>query len=139
MSIQSVSTLLVLSGALGLLGCASTAQSRRVNAPPPPAPTTPAGTVPAQHQPTVATVVVPGSRDSVVVFNAPPAPHPEAVSPQPSSDNVWIPGHWTWQNNNYAWMGGHWALPPVNNAVWVGPRWEPEGSTFRFHEGYWSN
>lgn len=140
MNIPKMSALLSFGGALGLgAGCASGPDSRLVNAPPPPAPTVAAGTVPARQQPTVANVIVPGAGNSYVVLNAPPAPQPEAVPPRPSQDFLWIPGYWTWQNNGYAWMAGHWEMPPAASAVWVNPRWEPEGNAFRFHEGYWKN
>ena len=127
-----------IGGILGLWsGCTTGPESRMVSSAPPPAPTVAAGTVPAQPQPTVATVVMPAQPNSYVVMNAPPAPQPEAVPPRPSPQNVWVAGYWTWQNNNYAWMAGHWEVPPTTSAVWVNPRWESESGAFRFYEGYW--
>lgn len=130
--------LFALCGALGLFaGCTTSPDSRRVSAPPPPAPTVTAGTVPAP-QPAV-TVAVPGPGNNYVVIQAPPAARPEAVPPQPSSQDVWVAGYWTWQNNDYAWMAGHWQVPPTRGAVWVNPSWNREGDAFRFYEGYWKN
>lgn len=73
-----------------------------------------------------------------VVMQAPPALQVETVSQRPSSQHIWIAGYWTWQDNRYAWVAGHWERPPSNSTAWVNPRWEPEGSAFRFYEGYWN-
>jgi len=70
---------------------------------------------------------------------APPAPQaPEAIPPRPSPANVWVAGYWTWQSNRYAWMAGHWEVPPHSGAVWVNPRVEAEAGAFRFYEGHWN-
>jgi hypothetical protein len=142
-----------LCGAFGFLaGCASDPDSHLVTAPPPPPPTATAGYVaPAQPVPvqvavpqqtqsvyTPATATTPATVTSYVVTQAPPAPQPEAVPPRPSSSHVWIAGYWTWQNSRYAWMAGHWEVPPYTGATWVNPRWEPEGTAFRFYEGRWN-
>ena len=139
MKTRHIPSLFALCGALSLLGgCATGPESRRVSAPPPQAPTVSAGRMPAA-QPAV-TVAAPGQgTTSYVVIQAPPAPQPEAVPERPSSQHVWIAGYWTWQNNGYAWMAGHWELPPSSTAVWVDPRWTPEGGSYRFYEGYWKN
>jgi hypothetical protein len=90
----------------------------------------------AQPQQVVATTVAPGT--TYVVMQAPPAAQPEAVPPRPSSQDVWLPGYWTWRDNRYAWMAGHWERPPTNATKWVNPRWEPENGAYRFYEGYWN-
>lgn len=139
-------------GALGVAallgGCASETDSHLVSAPPPPAPTIPAGTVPVSQpvavtQPAQVVVTQPANGapavTSYVVTQAPPAPQPEAMPPRPSSAHIWIAGYWTWQNARYAWMAGHWEVPPSTSAVWVNPRWEPESGAFRFYEGHWSS
>ncbi len=143
-----------VSAALGLMaGCASDPDSHLVSAPPPPAPTLAPGAVPpgqtvvtpqvvvAQPQQqiyTPATATTPATVTSYVVTQAPPAPQPEAVPPRPSSSHVWVAGYWTWQNERYAWMAGHWETPPYTGATWINPRWAPEGTAFRFYEGHWN-
>jgi hypothetical protein len=145
--------LLTTVSALGFLaGCATEPESHLVTAPPPAAPTATPGMAPApqqvvvtqpqqvvvaQPQQVVAVAAAPVGT-SYIVTQAPPAPQPEAVPPRPSSQHVWVPGYWTWQNNRYAWMAGHWEQPPTSTAVWVNPRWEPEGGAFRFYEGHWN-
>jgi len=70
-------------------------------------------------------------------MQAPPAAQQEIPSARPTRDHVWVAGFWTWRNNQYEWMGGHWEIPPRAGAVWVPPRWQPEGTSWRFYEGYW--
>jgi hypothetical protein len=67
----------------------------------------------------------------------PPTAQQEVPLPRPSRDHVWVAGYWSWQNNQYQWMAGHWEIPPRSGAVWVPPRWQPEGTSYRFYEGYW--
>ena len=102
---------------------------------------TPSGTPVTTTQPTAVAVPVanaaPGT--AVVVMQAPPpAPPPEAVTARPSSDHVWIPGYYTWRNNRYEWMAGHWEVPPYASAKWMTPRWQTESGAYRFYEGYWN-
>jgi hypothetical protein len=86
----------------------------------------------------VGTVVgQPGSLNSHVVIQAPPAAPPEDLPTQPSSQHVCIAGYWTWRNGRYAWRAGNWEVPPHPRATWTNPRWEAEGNAYRFHEGYW--
>jgi hypothetical protein len=125
----------LISGGLAFVaGCASEPESHTVSAPPP-------NVVVAQQQPTQ--IVVSGNASQpqsgmIVVTQAPPAVQQEVVLAQPSSDHKWIPGYWTWRNNRYEWMAGHWELPPSSNSVWVAPRWERRSDgSYQFYEGYW--
>jgi hypothetical protein len=88
-------------------------------------------------QPTV--TATPTSTPGVVmVTQAPPALQQEVATARPSSNHQWVPGYWTWRNNRYEWMAGHWEVPPRTNATWVAPRWEMENGAYRFYEGYWN-
>lgn len=126
---------MVLSGVAALFtGCGSYPESHVVSAPPP------ANTVVVQSPP-AQVVVAAGSAipaGTIIVTQAPPVQQPEVAQARPSSDHVWVPGFWTWRNNRYEWMAGHWEIPPRTNAVWVSPRWErlPDGA-YRFYEGFW--
>lgn len=132
--------LFIVCGAVALLsGCASEPESHVVSSPPPAAPT--ATVMVAQPQPQMpqGVTATPTSTPGVyVISQAPPAPQPEAIPARPSSDHVWVPGSWTWRNNRYEWMAGHWEVPARANATWVAPRWEKEGGAYRFYEGYWN-
>jgi hypothetical protein len=143
-------SVLALSATLALLaGCASQPESHMVSAPPPAAPTTtqavvgpqPQQVIVTQQQPSqiVTTVAPSGATTSYVVVQAPPAPQAaQAIPTQPSSSHVWIDGYWTWRNNRYEWMAGHWEVPPFAGARWVAPRSESQSGAIRFYEGHWN-
>jgi hypothetical protein len=61
----------------------------------------------------------------------------EIIEERPSSQHVWISGHWRWQEGRYAWIAGRWDLPPRGNVVWVEPRWERRSGGHIFIEGFW--
>ena len=115
--------LLAVCGAIGLAGCASEPSSVVVSAPPPPPPASvPTAVYSAPGAPAAVAVPSPVGGSSIVVMQAPPAAQQEVPSPRPSSSHVWVPGYWTWRNNQYQWMAGHWEAPPRSGAVWVPPR-----------------
>ena len=130
-------------GVLGFLaGCATEPDSHLVSAPPPSTQTSLVTTT-TTTSPTVATPVYVTSNqvpvgNTIIVTQAPPAPQQEVVLAQPGPQYVWLPGYWTWRNEQYQWMAGHWELPPSSRSVWTAPHWEREGNAYRFYEGSWS-
>ena len=148
-----LSPVLACLGAIGLMaGCTTEPESHLVSAPPPPPPnravmvttttTTPmpvAVAAPAGYagNTAYATAVVPGMTTTIVT-QAPPALQQEVVLAQPTPQHVWLAGYWTWRNERYEWMAGHWELPPNSGSVWSAPRWEQQGNAYRFYEGSWS-
>lgn len=138
----SLGTALVTAAALALLaGCDSEPDSHVVSAPPPQAPvvaTTSTPVVVTTTQTNTPASVQTPAVNTVVVTQAPPAPQAEVVVAQPSPEYAWVAGYWTWRNSQYQWVAGHWEIPPRSNATWIPPHYEPEGSAFRFYEGYWN-
>lgn len=136
-------------GALGFFaGCADEPPSHVVSAPPPPPPSTAPATVYTTPAPASSTVYTtptgqiaampsPVGASSIVVMQAPPPAQQEIPTARPSRDHVWVAGYWSWRNDHYEWTAGHWEVPPRTGAVWVPPRWQPEGTSWRFYEGYW--
>jgi len=57
---------------------------------------------------------------------------------RPSDEHIWVAGYWAWQSSQYVWVPGRWVIPPRAGATWVPPRWEREGTRYRFYDGYWS-
>jgi hypothetical protein len=142
-------SLIAAFGALSIFaGCATEPTSHVVSAPPPGSPTSTQQVlvtqqpqqviVTQQPQQVVTTTAASGATTSFVVLQAPPAPQaPQAIPTQPSSRHVWIDGYWTWRNNRYEWMAGHWEVPPFSGAKWENPRVETESGAYRFYEGRW--
>lgn len=135
--------LVAASGLFLLAGCESPTESHVVSAPPPANPVL-VSSQPTVVQQTPTQVVVagnatPSAAATIIVTQAPPAVQQEVVVARPSSAHVWVPGYWTWRNNRYEWMSGHWEIPPRTDAMWVAPRTERlSDGTYRFYEGFWN-
>lgn len=134
-------SLLACCGTLGLFaGCVSAETSHVVSAPPPRAPTSSVTTTTTTETPagpsrrSNASPIV----STTVVTQAPPALQEDTRIARPSRQHVWLAGYWSWRDDRYVWMAGHWDLPPTSRSVWTAPRWEQEGSDYRFYEGFWN-
>ncbi|HTL67787.1 MAG TPA: YXWGXW repeat-containing protein [Lacunisphaera sp.] len=129
---------LLVGSMLLVAGCDSYPESHVVSAPPPAAPATTAVVTTQNGQ---AVAVAPAQTTApapVIVMSAPPAVQTEAVTERPNSDDKWVPGYWTWRDQRYEWVAGHWELPPSPSSTWIAPRWERlSDGTYRFYEGYW--
>lgn len=68
----------------------------------------------------------------------PPARVNEVVVTAPSSDAIWVPGHWRYRGRyGYAWVPGHWELPPPYARSYVAGHWERRGHRSVWIESYW--
>lgn len=135
---QIVQASLISGGLAFVAGCASEPESHVVSAPPPPPPGSQQVIVAQPGQSMGTSSAVQTQNGTIIVTQAPPVLQQEVVLAQPSSDHKWVPGYWTWRNNRYEWMAGHWELPPSSNSVWVAPRWEHRSDgSYQFYEGYW--
>jgi hypothetical protein len=80
-------------------------------------------------------------REYRVVQQVPPPPPPptatEVVTPSPASNSVWIPGYWSYDGASYAWVSGHWEIPPANTHTYVAAHWENQGAGYFFVPSYW--
>jgi WXXGXW repeat (2 copies) len=73
---------------------------------------------------------------SIYVQVAPPAPRYEVV-PAPRRGQVWVPGHWEWNQRRYAWVGGYFvqARPGYHYAQ---PHWVQHGNRWGYERGGWA-
>ena len=80
-----------------------------------------------------------GPGPAVVIREGPPPPRRESIDERhrPSRDAIWITGFWRHDGHGYAWMAGHWEIPPRGFRDWVEPRWENRGGAYVFVEGHW--
>jgi hypothetical protein len=70
---------------------------------------------------------------------APPPPKEEVIPDQISPEAVWIPGYWTWLNNqkDYGWICGIWRVPPPAH-VWINGYWKQFDEGWVWIRGFWS-
>jgi hypothetical protein len=91
------------------------------------------GTIYDESQPT--------TRVHRVVREVPPPPPPpapmETATASPAGNAVWIPGYWSFDGHSYAWVGGHWEIPPPNAHAYVVAHWENQGGGYYFVPSYW--
>jgi len=73
----------------------------------------------------------------VYIAAPPPAPRYGIVGVAPGPGFVWAEGYWDWRGGAWAWAPGTWMRPPRPGAVWVAPRWVPNGRHYRFVRGHW--
>ncbi len=74
---------------------------------------------------------------AIIKAPLPPAAGQEIIDERPSSQHVWIPGHYRWQEGNYVWVASRWELPPRANVSWVEPHWAQQGNGYALAGGYW--
>jgi hypothetical protein len=71
-----------------------------------------------------------------IVRQPPPPPREEPRGVAPAAAYVWIPGHWTW-DNNWVWTPGHWELPPSRTTVWIPGQWVHTDRGWVWQSGRW--
>ncbi len=90
-----------------------------------------------------------------VVVDVPmPALRVETMPPPPHPGWHWVPGHWVWRGNAWAWNRGHYVAmevpampaevvetappPPAGpHWVWVKGHYAWEGNAWAWHKGHW--
>jgi hypothetical protein len=85
---------------------------------------------------TVTTPIPVPSTAGMVVEQPPPLPREETMPTPPSPTQVWVPGHWTW-NNGWQWQAGHFEQPPERTAAWVPGQWIQQGQNWVWQPGRW--
>ena len=63
----------------------------------------------------------------------PPAARGYRVPARPGPDYVWVEGYQYPQGSNYRWHNGYWTRPPYEGAYWVAP-YHMSG---QYYEGRW--
>jgi len=66
---------------------------------------------------------------------APPAPRYEPM-PGPRAGQIWVPGHWQWNERAYVWRSGYWQAARPDYAYAPG-RWVQADGGWRWMEGNW--
>jgi hypothetical protein len=73
-----------------------------------------------------AILLVPAAAHAQVTFDVhigtpPPAPRAYRIPGRPGPDYVWVEGYWYPQGSRYRWHNGYWTRPPYEGAYWVAP------------------
>jgi hypothetical protein len=77
------------------------------------------------------------AQPAILVPTAPPPLLQEAPAPMTAPGSEWIPGHWIWNGQQYAWQQGRWDRPPAPGARWLPARWQRRGRMWMFAPGRW--
>ena len=68
----------------------------------------------------------------------PPPPRRELVVVRPARQAVWVSGYHAYLGRGrYAWVPGHWEVPPGRSRQFVQPRWERAARGYVYRRGYW--
>ena len=51
-------------------------------------------------------------REPTIIRNAPPPLRTEVITVAPSPRHVWVPGYWTWGDDDWVWQSGDWEWRP---------------------------
>jgi hypothetical protein len=76
----------------------------------------------------------------IYVPSEPPPLRQEVVPvlpPDRAAVDLWQPGYWRWNGQEYVWMEGHYAARPRTGAVWVPGHWEHRELGWVFVDGHW--
>ena len=68
-----------------------------------------------------------------VHIGPPPPPRAYRVPPPPSPEYVWVEGYQYPQGSHYRWHDGYWTRPPYLGAYWVAPYYRGG----RYYAGRW--
>ncbi len=85
------------------------------------------------------TIIVVQEPEPVAATEEAPPPPQTVVVEQPSvvcPQGIWVEGHWTYGDGDYAWVDGHCVVERVNY-VFVQPRWDYYSSVWWYVPGYY--
>ena len=81
----------------------------------------------------------PGANTEVIVDSppAPPPPQSEVIYERSAPDAVWVQGYWVYRRRGYAWVPGHWEVPPPQHREYVAAHWQRRERGYVYVNGYW--
>lgn len=71
-----------------------------------------------------------------VVHEEPPPLRTDIYVRAPGPRYVWCGGEWEWRGR-WAWVDGHWDLPPYPSTVWIGGSWSRGSHGWQHSHGHW--
>ena len=74
----------------------------------------------------------------VEIHCAPPPPVVVITRPPPPSGlHIWIDGHYVVRSGSWVWVGGYWARPPHDGAVWAPSHIRQREHVYLWRPGHW--
>src|SRR5216684_8387492 len=73
-----------------------------------------------------------GFEGRVTATFAPPALPVYEQPVCPGDGNLWTPGYWAWDGDDYYWVPGTWLLAPEVGFLWTPPWWGRSDGVFVF-------
>jgi len=81
-------------------------------------------------------VVVEAPPQEVVVATRPPPEQVEVITVAPSTNHLWIKGHWHWNGGAWVWNPGHWEVRRVG-LQWYPAHYADRGGGIVYVPGHW--
>ncbi len=73
----------------------------------------------------------------VAITVAPPMLPVYEQPPMPALGDIWTPGYWAYDDDDYYWVQGTWVEPPSEGMLWTPGYWGWQNGSYLFHVGYW--
>ena len=74
-----------------------------------------------------------------IARSAPPRVRYERRPVRPDRDSIWAKGYWHWEGSRWGWVSGRWDRASNPRSRWIAPRYQREGSVWRYEPPHWSN
>ena len=82
--------------------------------------------------------LTPGLASADVSVTVAPPPIPVYDQPPcPADGYLWVPGYWSYGDDDYYWVPGVWVEPPEVGFLWTPGWWGFDGGAYLWHVGYW--
>ena len=81
-------------------------------------------------------VEVDAAPQEIAVRGAPPAELVEQQVAPPSTEHVWIRGHWHWNGADWTWVRGHYQTRRVGYR-WIPAHYAGRGGAYYYVPGHW--
>lgn len=94
---------------------------------------------PPAYPPATGTTSMPSATVTGTAPIAPPPEQAEMVPPPPGPNSVWVPGRWSYNGTDWAWIGGRYETRPTSTAQWIPGHWTQQGNAWVWTSGRWTS
>ena len=79
-----------------------------------------------------------GNTASVAPYPPPPQ-RAEIPPPAPSTESLWLVGHWNWNGAKYVWTRGAYVQRPEPTVNWMPGYWQEQSAGWIWTDGHWQS